>query len=790
MIDLGFVKPGSTISVPFASYTGSNGASSAVSNYAAADILVYKDRSTTERASTSGYTATISFDSVTGLNLAIIDLADNTTAGFWAAGSEYFVVLSPITIDSQTVVVCLARFVIGVDGAVLNTTIATLSSQTSFTLTVGPAEDDALNGCVVYIHDVASAAQGGFAVVNDYTGSTKTVTLTAGTTFTAAATDNISIFPPSNTRWINTAAAATPGATGGILIAGSNAATTFAGLTTGALACTTITASGAVAFQSTFAVTTSTSLAALSCTTLTASGAVAFQSTFAVTTSTALGAISGSTLTLSGAVAFQSTFVVTGATTFTGAITGTNASNDLRVNTVALSGTTQTGRDIGASVLLSNGTGTGQLKLASGYVAMTLADVAATTTTVNFSGMTIKTATDVEADTANIQSRIPAALTVDGNIMSDALRWNGLATVALPLAPTTAGRALDVTAAGNAGIDWGNVENPTTTLVLSGTTIAVATAITGTVTLADASLTTAKLGTFVLAKNTNITGFNDIAAADVWAVGTRTITGGTVGTITGLTISGLENMQTRWAGMTVLDGAVYQYTANALELGPGGGAGIAQAVWDLATSGIVTVGSIGEFVLGLNAGAGTGAFIVTVTVTDGTDPLQNANVRLIEGVTPYTATTNASGVATFSLDAATYSIAITKPGYQFTPGTIVVTAAGNFAKVMTEVVVAPPADPTLCRVYAYLQTKSGVPVVGATMKAKLNTPAKADAMITHAEIESAGSDADGLVYLDLIITTEITPAALEYEITIAAANFTRQLVTPTGATYDLGVLIT
>lgn len=45
------------------------------------------------------------------------------------------------------------------------------------------------------------------------------------------------------------------GAANGLLIAGSNAATTFAGLTTGALACTTITASGAVAFQSTFAVT-------------------------------------------------------------------------------------------------------------------------------------------------------------------------------------------------------------------------------------------------------------------------------------------------------------------------------------------------------------------------------------------------------------------------------------------------------------------------------------------------------------------------------------------------------
>lgn len=45
-----------------------------------------------------------------------------------------------------------------------------------------------------------------------------------------------------------------------------------------------------------------------------------------------VGAIAGTTLTLSGAVAFQSTFAITGTTTFTGAISGTNASNDLRIN--------------------------------------------------------------------------------------------------------------------------------------------------------------------------------------------------------------------------------------------------------------------------------------------------------------------------------------------------------------------------------------------------------------------------------------------------------------------------
>lgn len=41
-----------------------------------------------------------------------------------------------------------------------------------------------------------------------------------------------------------------------------------------------------------------------------------------------------------------------------------------------------------------------------------------------------------------------------------------------PLQPTTAGRTLDVTATGEAGIDWANIGGPTTSVNLSGTTIA------------------------------------------------------------------------------------------------------------------------------------------------------------------------------------------------------------------------------------------------------------------------------------------------------------------------------
>lgn len=201
MINFGMVPPGATLYIPFESFASSTGAPITISNFAVGDIKVYKDGGTTERASTSGFTLLdtdgIDFDGITGIQGFSIDLSDNTTADFWAAGSRYFVVVSTITVDSQTMSFIAATFRIGYDAAFLNTTIATLSSQTSFTLTTGPAEDDALNGMWAQIHDAASAVQKAWVLIDDYTGSTKTVTLAAGATFTVAAKDNISVMFPA-----------------------------------------------------------------------------------------------------------------------------------------------------------------------------------------------------------------------------------------------------------------------------------------------------------------------------------------------------------------------------------------------------------------------------------------------------------------------------------------------------------------------------------------------------------------------------------------------------------------
>ncbi len=88
-------------------------------------------------------------------------------------------------------------------------------------------------------------------------------------------------------------------------------------------------------------------------------------------------------------------------------------------------------------------------------------------------------------------------------------------------------------------------------------------------------------------------------------------------------------------------------------------------------------------------GSGTGARTVTVTVNDGTTALQNATVRMSSGSETYTATTNASGVCTFNLDDATWTVAITRSGYSFAGTTLVVDGTEAVTYSMTEISLTP-----------------------------------------------------------------------------------------------------
>ena len=101
------VPAGDVLPVMFSSYAGSTGASATLTGLAVTDIEIYKDGSTTQRASDAGYTLLdtdgIDFDGITGIHGFSIDTGDNTDAGFYTVGAWFTVVVSAVTIDSQTV---------------------------------------------------------------------------------------------------------------------------------------------------------------------------------------------------------------------------------------------------------------------------------------------------------------------------------------------------------------------------------------------------------------------------------------------------------------------------------------------------------------------------------------------------------------------------------------------------------------------------------------------------------------------------------------------------------------
>ncbi len=98
------------------------------------------------------------------------------------------------------------------------------------------------------------------------------------------------------------------------------------------------------------------------------------------------------------------------------------------------------------------------------------------------------------------------------------------AAITSRLAPTVATRTLDVTATGAAGIDWANVEAPTTTLALTGTTIA----------------TTQKVDVETIKTNPVVNGGTITFPTTATLASTTNITAGTVTTATNVTtVNGL-----------------------------------------------------------------------------------------------------------------------------------------------------------------------------------------------------------------------------------------------------------
>jgi hypothetical protein len=255
---------------------------------------------------------------------------------------------------------------------------------------------------------------------------------------------------------------------------------------------------------------------------------------------------------------------------------------------VVLSGATIDGKSINAvlahfslearSALMPTTDGRKLDVSAGGEAGVDWANVGSPSTTVGLSGTTVKTATDVETDTADIQGRLPAAL-VSGRMSSDAVAISGSTSAAdavesnignldaavstrlasssytaPPSAEAVADQVWDETMSDHVGAGSTGERVERLDVIASG---------------GSGGLTNARAA---LLDNLDaaVTSRSSHSAADVWTSGTRTLTA---------------------FGFSVTVGTNNDKSGYSLSA-----AGI-QAIWDAATSALTTVGSIGKLLV-------------------------------------------------------------------------------------------------------------------------------------------------------------------------------------------------
>ena len=282
----------------------------------------------------------------------------------------------------------------------------------------------------------------------------------------------------------------------------------------------------------------------------------------------------------------------------------------------------------GSIIVFTSGNISGQARLITGFDAATDTITYAPATTQAALAQTYEIWPNSAVDVQQWLQTTVSTPTVAGVPNVNTKTWNDLTTVALPLVPTTAGRTLDVSATGEGGIDWANVGSPTTTLALTGTTIA----------------TTQKVDIETIKTNPVVNAGTVTFPTTATLASTTNITAGTVTTATNLTNAPTAGDFTA-VMKTSLNAATPSVTVSDKTGFSLSSAGI-QAIWDALTSALTTVGSIGKLLVD-NINATISSRMATYTQPTGflaaTFPTTVASTTNITGgtITTVTNLTNA-----------------------------------------------------------------------------------------------------------------------------------------------------
>jgi len=151
---------------------------------------------------------------------------------------------------------------------------------------------------------------------------------------------------------------------------------------------------------------------------------------------------------------------------------------------------------------------------------------------------------------------------------------------------------------------------------------------------------------------------------------------------------------------------------------------------------------------------GSGARLVSITVLMDAVAQQSAKVRLskLGGAESYIATTDANGLATFSVDDGSWTVSITLSGATFAGATLVVDGNETVSYSLTANSAIAASDPDKVTGYWLCLSHLGVPESGVTVTlTAMSLPANSTGLVLDSASRSVVSGVDGVVSFNNLI---------------------------------------
>jgi hypothetical protein len=178
-----------------------------------------------------------------------------------------------------------------------------------------------------------------------------------------------------------------------------------------------------------------------------------------------------------------------------------------------------------------------------------------------------------------------------------------------------------------------------------------------------------------------------------------------------------------------------------------------QKIDDILTdTGTTLPGLIGD-IEGGGGGGLTGPYTRTIAVTDADtdEPIEGAKVRLYRTGETGSVPTDEEGIASFTVEAATWSYGVTASGYTGVSGTVVVSANGNTPVQMEAVSITPPSNPDLSAIVVLCLDAAGQPEPDVDVDIRIVTVPSGSRNIAYKGAkQTATSDDDGIARFEVV----------------------------------------